>query len=164
LSRSPILWEISLSTISRALKLVRKRSTALCDRYGGEIPTFQELQGITGNSEGLPSKAELDAYAARVTARYADGLILVVDGANLPLRVLTTHASLLTGAGGLQTMRIECDLVGAIPSNSSTTVRRLRFEDRNYPDRIGWRELVVSPLAGTSVFNSSAYGAVLLMS
>ncbi len=124
-----------------------------------EIPTFQELQGITGNSEGLPSKAELDAHAALITARYAEGLLLVVDGANLPLRVLTTHASLLTGAGGLQTMRIECDLVGAIPQNSSTAVRRLRFEDRNYPDRIGWRELVVSPLAGTSVFNSSAYGS-----
>jgi len=123
-----------------------------------EIPTFQELQGITGNSEGLPSKVELDAYAARVTARYADGLLLVVDDARLPLRVLTTHASLLTGAGGLQTMRVECDLAGAIPSDSHEAVRRMRFEDRNYPDRIGWRELVVSPLAGTYVFNSSAYG------
>ena len=124
-----------------------------------EIPTFQELQGITGNSEGPPSKAELDAYAARVTARYADGLLLVVDGARLPLRVLATQANLLTGAGGLQTMRVECDFVGTIPSDSLVAVRRLRLEDHNYPDRIGWRELVVAPLPGTSVFNSSACGS-----
>jgi len=31
-----------------------------------EIPTFQELQGITANSEGSPSKAELNAYAERI--------------------------------------------------------------------------------------------------
>ena len=37
-------------------------------------------------------------------------------------------------------------------------MHRLRFEDQNYSDRIGWRELIVSPLAGTSIFNSSAYG------
>ena len=124
-----------------------------------EIPTFQELQGITGKSEGPPSKAELDAYAGRVTARYAEGLLLVVDGAHLPLRVLATQANLLTGAGGLQTMRVECDFVATIPSDSLAAVRRLRFEDHNYPDRIGWRELVVSPLSGTSVFNSSVYGS-----
>ena len=124
-----------------------------------EIPTFQELQWITGKSEGPPSKAELDAYAGRVTARYAEGLLLVVDGAHLPLRVLATQANLLTGAGGLQTMRVECDFVATIPSDSLAAVRRLRFEDHNYPDRIGWRELVVSPLSGTSVFNSSVYGS-----
>jgi ABC-type nickel/cobalt efflux system permease component RcnA len=124
-----------------------------------EIPTLQELQGIIGNSDGLPSKTELDAYAARATARYVDGLLLVVDGTHFPLQVVATHAKLLTGAGGLQTMRIECDVVPAIPSNTTAAVQRLRFEDQNYPDRIGWRELVVVPFAGTSVFDSSAYGS-----
>ena len=123
-----------------------------------EIPTFQELQSLTGNGDSAPSEVELDAYAARVTEQYADRLLLVIDDARIPLRVLETHAKLLAGAGGLQTMRLECDLVGTIPSSSFEAVHRLRFEDRNYSDRIGWRELVVSPLAGTSIFNSSAYG------
>jgi nickel/cobalt exporter len=123
-----------------------------------EIPTFQELQLITGNSVGSTSKGELDAYAARVTARYAEGLLLVVDGARLPLQLLATDANLQTGAGGLQTMRIASDFEAAIPLATPATVRRLRFDDQNYPDRIGWRELVVSPLAGNSVFDSSAYG------
>jgi ABC-type nickel/cobalt efflux system permease component RcnA len=123
-----------------------------------EIPTFQELQLITGNGVGSTSKGELHAYSARVTARYAEGLLLVVDGARLPLQLLATDANLLTGAGGLQTMRIASDFEAAIPLSTPATVRRLRFEDQNYPDRIGWRELVVSPFAGNSVFDSSAYG------
>jgi nickel/cobalt exporter len=122
-----------------------------------EIPTFQELQRLNGNGNSAPSKAELDAYAARITERYTDGLLLFIDDARVALRVLETHAT-LAGAGGLQTMRLECDLVGAIPSSSFEVVHRLRFEDQNYSDRIGWREAVVSPLLGTSVFNSSAYG------
>ncbi len=122
-----------------------------------EIPTFQELQILNGNGNSAPSQAELNAYAARVTERYPDGLLVFIDDARVPLRVLETHAK-LAGAGGLQTMRLECDLVGAIPSSSFEVVHRLRFEDQNYSDRIGWREAVVSPLVGTSVFNSSAYG------
>ncbi len=123
-----------------------------------EIPTFQELQVIAGKGGGSTSKGELDAYAARVTAKHADGLRLIVDGAHLPFQLLATRADLLTGAGGLQTMRIESDFAATIPLGTSGEVRRLRFEDQNYPDRIGWRELVVSPLSGTSVFDSSAYG------
>jgi nickel/cobalt transporter (NicO) family protein len=122
-----------------------------------EIPTFQELQRLTGNGDTAPSGAELDAYAARVTEQYADALLLVIDNVRVPLRVLETHAKLLAGAGGLQTMRLQCDLVGMIPPSSFEAVHRLRFEDQNYSDRIGWRELIVSPLAGTSIFNSSAY-------
>lgn len=123
-----------------------------------EIPTFQELQRLTGTGDSAPSEAELNAYAARVTEQYADGLLLVVDDARVSLRVLETHAKLVAGAGGLQTMRLECNFVGTIPSSSFEAVHRLRFEDQNYSDRIGWRELIVSPLAGTSIFNSSAYG------
>lgn len=122
-----------------------------------EIPTFQELQRLNGNGNSAPSKAELDAYAARVTERYTDGLLLIIDDARVPLRVLETHAK-LAGAVGLQTIRLECDLVGAIPSSGFEGVHRLQFEDQNYSDRIGWREAVVTPLVGTSVFNSSTYG------
>ncbi len=121
-----------------------------------EIATFQELQSLNGNGNSSPSNAELDAYAARVSERYKNRLLLFVDDARISLRILEAQAK-LTGTGALQTLRLECDLVGDIPSSSVEVVRRLRFEDQNYSDRIGWREAVVSP-AGTSVFDSSAYG------
>ena len=125
-----------------------------------EIPTFQELQAIAANSEGSPSKAELDAYVERIAASYVNGLLLTIDGASVPLKVISKQVKLLTAGSGMQTMRFECDLAGEAPATSES-VRRLTFEDNNYSERIGWRELVVSPLAGISVFNSSVYaGAV----
>ncbi len=124
-----------------------------------EIPTFQELQAITANSDGTPSKVELDVYVERVAAKYADGLLLIVDGVRRPLQVLAKNITLLPGAGGLQTMRLQCDLVA--PASSSQAVRHLQFEDSNYSERIGWRELVISPLPGTPVFNSSVYGSAV---
>jgi nickel/cobalt exporter len=124
-----------------------------------EIPTFQELQTITANLDGTPSKGELEAYVERVAASYADGLLVVLDGVRRPLQVVASSAQLLPGAGGLQTMRIESDFL--VRADSTRAVRHLQFEDKNYSERIGWRELVVSPLAGTSVFNSSVYGSAV---
>lgn len=125
-----------------------------------EIPTFQELQKITANSDTSPSKAELDAYLDRETANYPDGLVLLVDGARVPLKIVAKNATLLTGAGGMQTMRIECDLLGSPPA-LGTAVHRLRFDDNNYSERSGWREIVISPLRPLSVFNSTAYGSAV---
>lgn len=123
-----------------------------------EIPTFQELQSITAGGGRTPSSGELDAYAARNAVQYANGLLLTVAGTRLPVQLLTTRAQLVTGAGGLQTMRIESDFSAAIPANTAGVVRRLRFEDQNYSERIGWRELVIKPLLTISLFDSSAYG------
>ena len=125
-----------------------------------EIPTFQELQAIAANSEGSPSKAELDAYVERMAASYVNGLLLTVDGAGVPLKVISKQVKLLTSGSGMQTMRFECDLAGDAPATTES-VRRLRFEDNNYNERIGWRELVLSPLAGVSVFNSSVYASAV---
>ncbi len=122
-----------------------------------EIPTFQELQSMASGGR-IPSGSELDVYAARNAAQYADGLTLVVDGARLPLHLVATRANLLTSTSGLQTLRVESDFATAIPAGTATVVRRLRFEDQNYPDRIGWRELVVAPLSPASLFDSSAFG------
>ncbi|MEP6820270.1 MAG: sulfite exporter TauE/SafE family protein [bacterium] len=124
-----------------------------------EIPTFQELQALMTNSDAPPSRVELDAYAGRIAPRYADGLLLIVDGVRRPLQVVAKNVTLLPGAGGLETMRFECDLVAQ--TNLGQALRRLQFEDRNYNERIGWRELVVQPLAGVSVFNSSAYASAV---
>jgi ABC-type nickel/cobalt efflux system permease component RcnA len=124
-----------------------------------EIPTLQELQTMTVNAETMPSQAEREAYADRIAANYAGGLLLVVDGVQAPLRLLAKNIQLRAGAGGLQTMRLECDLVA--PMNRTLAVRHLQFTDNNYSERSGWRELVVSARPGTSVFNSSLYGSAV---
>lgn len=123
-----------------------------------EISTFQELQVTDIDKNGAASSAELNAYLERVTPQYAHGIVLTVDGIRVPLETVAKKVTTLPGAGGLPTLRIECDFAGAMSTNNSSTPHRLGFEDTNHRDRIGWRELVVAPAAGVAVFNSSAFG------
>lgn len=122
-----------------------------------EIPAFQELQGIRSKGDESPSIEELKAYAEREAAKLAAGIRLEVDGSALPLDVAASSATLPPGAGGLATLRIECDFDSAFDSSSAAT-HRLRFEDTNYRDRIGWREIVVAQADGFSIFDTSAFG------
>src|ERR1041385_4068226 len=122
-----------------------------------EIPAFQELQKIDTDGDGKASSEELDAYADRVSGQWANALVLTVDDVNVPLRLVAKNVNLLRGAGELQTLRVELDLEGQLSEVGTDEVHKLRFEDANYSDRIGWREIVVAPLAGVTIFNSSAF-------
>lgn len=123
-----------------------------------EIAAFQELQTLDSDGDRSPSAEELNAYAGRISAQYADAILLTVEGVRIPLKVLSKSVSLPPGAGGLRTLRVECDLIGEVPTGITGVARLLRFEDKNYLDRIGWREIFASPLSGTAVFNSSCFG------
>lgn len=129
-----------------------------------EISTFQELQAADRDGDGQPSAAELNAYLEQVSRQYALGLVLNVDGALVPLRLMKKTIATPTGMGNLPTLRIECDYEGQLPagvSSAASPVRRLRLEDTNHRDRIGWREIVVVPSDGISVFDSNAFGTAL---
>ncbi len=122
-----------------------------------EIPTLQEMQTMNAGADGSPSNAELDAYLARVSTGYADGLRLTVDGKRIPLQIAAQRIATLTGDGGLPTLRVECDLTGIIPAGSTDAAHRLKFEDTNHPTRIGWHEIIVAPTTGISIFNTYAF-------
>ena len=119
-----------------------------------EIPAFQELQTISGNANGAATPAQLDAYAARAAAQYADNLQLEIEGARLSLRVVANTISLPPGAGNLPTLRLVCDYETTRPAPPG----RVRFVDNNHADRIGWREISVTPESGLNIFDSTAYG------
>src|SRR2546426_2774359 len=123
-----------------------------------EIPTFQELQQIDTDGDGNASIAELGEYANRIADQLARQISLLVDGRRIPLTVFAKQVSLPAGAGGLKTLRIEFDLAGQFSAGIIAQVRELKFEDTNYADRIGWREIVARPLSGIKIFNSSAFG------
>jgi ABC-type nickel/cobalt efflux system permease component RcnA len=121
-----------------------------------EISALQELQKVDADGDGTPSRAELDAYLESAAARYAEGLRLFVDGARVPLSVVRKEASTPPGEGNLPTLRVECELVGVVPFAGGA--RHLQFEIANHSERIGWREIVVAPARGVTVFDSTAYG------
>jgi nickel/cobalt exporter len=66
------------------------------------------------------------------------GLHVVVDGRHVALRVTKTALAHPKGAAGLRTTRFQAILAGPhvdVPA-------RVVVEDRNYADRIGWKEIV----------------------
>ena len=121
-----------------------------------EIPTLQVLQQLGASADSAISNAALRSYLERAAAEYAVGLRITVDGAHVPLELVSKNIEQRLGTGGLTTLRVECDLAGALPEGGS--IRRLRFQNNNHADRIGWREILVTPTPGMLVFDSTAFG------
>ena len=72
------------------------------------------------------------------------GLHVTVDGKPVALRVSKSALAHPRGAAGLHTTRFQAILVGPSVGGSARVV----VEDRNYADRIGWKEIVLG--AGTA--------------
>ena len=100
-----------------------------------EIPTFQE------------GKRLRSTRAARLLAR---GLVLEVDGGRRPLRPLTSNFAPQRGAGGLETLRVD------VVYDAGAAGRTVRFEDRNFARRLGWKEVVLRAERGARITSSTA--------
>lgn len=123
-----------------------------------EIPTFQVTQEMPKNVDGEIATAALNDYLNLVASQYVRRLVINADGRRVELQTLTTTISMRHGPGGLPTLRVECDIEGAL-SESRAGVRTFHFEDTNDQDRAGWHEIVVVPAPYTNIFNSTAYGS-----
>lgn len=119
-----------------------------------EIPTFQTLQksGITPES-GHPS---VTRYLAEAAATFKEGLILEIDGQPLALRVIEQEALFPPGAGELPTLKLSFLYRALLPQNGAPgSLRRLRYQDENFPGRTGWKEIIAIPESGIAFRQSS---------
>src|SRR5580704_13798679 len=123
-----------------------------------EIPTYQELQ--EGNIVATtvdPNSPAVVRYVAARGAELARGLVLDVDGKQIPLRLVSSGVIFPAGAGGLPTMKMGFVYEGAYPSTLSTADRqhvRLHYADGNYAGQAGWKEIVASASAGSLLRSS----------
>jgi len=108
-----------------------------------EIPTFQERQKIDTDGDGDVTDAETAAAEMPACTTEAALLHLSLGGAPASLAPASARISFPPGLGGLSTMRTECsfNVLFATPLTARTTIL---FEDVSYPERIGWREIVVT--------------------
>jgi nickel/cobalt transporter (NicO) family protein len=103
-----------------------------------EIPTFRE--------RGLSDREVL----ARKRAAVERGVSLRLDGRPADLHLRAGGAlSHPMGQGGLPTTRLELDLDA--PAHGARTVA---LTDATFPDRVGWRAVIVAPGDGTAVRSS----------
>lgn len=122
-----------------------------------EIPTFQESAVIDTDKDGTLSQAELDAYVKSITPRYLANLTLAVNDQPLEIREVSHNARLNTGSGDLQTLKIEWDLTARLADIREAN--SVNFQNNNYPERLGWREMVVNRTSGIEVYDSTAFGS-----
>jgi ABC-type nickel/cobalt efflux system permease component RcnA len=109
-----------------------------------EIPTFQA------------GTIDPHAYAQRIER----GVIVRVDGRRVALTTRGTALAHPVGAGGLHTTRLEVLFRGPrLPGASA-----IAYRDKNYSDRIGWKEIVVGAKTRSVSDELRAYPRSLLQS
>jgi ABC-type nickel/cobalt efflux system permease component RcnA len=99
-----------------------------------EIPAFQLLGSwqIDWKDQGL-----LSAKSKQQAAEWLDNVVLMQAGQRLPLRLMSVSPTAVEGAGGLPVLRISVT-AEAVPQPGEVT-----YEDRNFPGRAGWKEIVI---------------------
>jgi nickel/cobalt transporter (NicO) family protein len=115
-----------------------------------EIPTFQERTKIDADGDGVEADAERQEYANAEAAGLLRGLSLTADGAVIGLRVVGASLRYLPGQAGLPTLRLEAGFAADLPASGS-----VKYRDRNFPGRIGWKEITARSEAGVAVTGST---------
>lgn len=104
-----------------------------------ELPAFTDrTQSMDIDRNGDLTAAERERYANVGCARAATRNRLTLAGRDLPLTAHAHTLSLPPGAGGLTTVRLECELVATVNLRDE---REVTFTLADYADRIGWREI-----------------------
>ena len=107
-----------------------------------EIPAFQARLGLDIDGDGRVSDGEIAAARDPECRKLAAAIHLAVGGVDVPLRLVAAGLSFPPGAGGLSTMRIVCEYDSAFSPVGATAT--ISFRDDSFPERIGWREIVVT--------------------
>ncbi len=112
-----------------------------------EIPTFELLRDW--KAERSSPLSQLNGKAAEQASEWLKNLAITVDGK--PARAVLERVSLVIadGAGNLPIMRI----TGQAHVNAHGV--RFAYEDHNYPERAGWKEIVIDSGAGTTLIKAS---------
>lgn len=107
-----------------------------------EIPTFQEIAKFDTNQNGQPDPNEAASYHPTQCAAVGADLELRLDGQRLVPSLAKSAVEFPPGAGGLSTLRLTCGF--QVPLNLKDDKIELEFKNNVYPERLGWREIVVS--------------------
>jgi len=115
-----------------------------------ELPTLQLLQrwNLTKDSPN----AQLEERAHAEALEWMKGLRFLENGAPVSPRLERTAAVVQDGAGGLPVVRINSYF--RLPSRSG----KFEYEDRNFAERAGWKEVVIAPDDGVTAVNAEPGG------
>lgn len=108
-----------------------------------EIPAFQEIAAFDANGNGQADSSESARYHADKCASLQPDLKLLLDNQALDLTLASSSVEFPAGVGGLPTLRLTCGFQS--PLNSTKNNLDISFVNNAFPDRLGWKEIVVIP-------------------
>ncbi|MBL8231604.1 MAG: hypothetical protein JNL98_24115 [Bryobacterales bacterium] len=114
-----------------------------------EVPTFELLRDW--KMERTSPAPELQQQALRQAREWVGNLNLTVDGKPVKATVRSADLVFADGAGGLPVLRITAK--AELPASPG----RLEYEDRNFADRAGWKEIVVA--TGTAIVERPSHSS-----
>ena len=115
-----------------------------------EIPTFELLQ--QWKADASTPQPELDRHAMEQEREWLRNLKIAVDGRAVSAELRSASVVLDKGAGNMPIVRVTAELrLNAHPG-------AMNYEDRNYPERAGWKEIVIVKGADTVIEQASPSG------
>ncbi len=112
-----------------------------------EIPSFELLRDW--KLEAASPRAALERKAREQAAAWVGNLRFSSNGRSVLPRLEGAQLAVAEGAGGLPVIRITADLTLPV------TAGKIEYEDRNYPDRAGWKEIVIQAGEGARLRKAS---------
>ncbi len=112
-----------------------------------ELPTFDLLR--SWQLERSSPRPQLESKAREQARLWFDQLRITVGGKPVRPKVLRADLAILDGAGNLPVLRITS--TGHIDAAGGT----LEYEDSNFPDRAGWKEIVIIARDGAKLQQAS---------
>lgn len=141
-------------TVNRAVAVIVSSQVAV--RYivdMAEIPAFDAIQGIDTNDDGQTDEDEAASYAAESCATVAIALRTSIDGEHVALEPSSTSPATVTfppGAGGLETLRLECRFA-PLALEGSGVRHALTIADTIDDGHVGWHEVVIAADGGATI-------------
>jgi nickel/cobalt exporter len=108
-----------------------------------EIPSFELLQ--KWNLDATAAREELERKAEAQAREWAGKLDFRVEGRTVAPRFERSALVIDKGAGGMPVLRVTAELMLPVATG------RLEYEDHNYAERAGWKEIVIAAAPGASI-------------
>lgn len=112
-----------------------------------EIPALQLQQDV----EPQGSDTLEETIVRHLSGQLPSGLSLEADGGEVDLSLEKMSARFVPGQGNLSTLRVDATFSGRLPTDDT----EIHYEDRNYAERVGWREIVVTGADGLGIAEST---------
>ena len=112
-----------------------------------EIPTFDLLR--QWNPDKTSPRQQLESKATEQARQWLKALAFSVDGRPTQARFVSDQLTIGDGAGNLPILRF------AVVAHIPAVAGKLIYEDHNYPDRTGWKEIVINSSRGAKLVKAS---------